>query len=104
MPGHGPITDLDGVRAMREYWELVAPAVREHLSAGMTPEAAAREIIASPLYEQRPFAAWEGAERLVVSADTIARNGRGETERLGGLARIQLIAAMGGLATERRRA
>jgi hypothetical protein len=68
----------------------------------MTPEAAAREIIASPSYEQGPFAAWEGAERLLVSADTIARNGRGETQRLGGLARIQLIAAMARLATERR--
>ena len=103
VPGHGPVTDLDGVRTMREYWELVAPAVRERLDAGMTPEAAAREIIAAPQYEQQPFGDWEGAERLVVSADTIARNDRGETGRVGEVAEIQLLAAMGRLANERRR-
>ena len=101
VPGHGPVTDLEGARTMCEYWELVAPAVRERLGAGMTPEAAAREIIVSPLYEQQPFGGWEGAERLVVSADTIARNDRGETGRVGDLAEIQLLAAMGRLANER---
>ena len=103
VPGHGPVTGLDGVRTMREYWDLVAPAVRERLRAGMTPEAAAREIIASPQYKQQPFGGWEGAERLVASADTIARNDRGETGRVGDLARIQLLAAMGRLANERVR-
>ncbi|MGB0095347.1 MAG: MBL fold metallo-hydrolase [Solirubrobacteraceae bacterium] len=101
VPGHGPVTDLDGVRTMREYWEFVAPAVRERLGAGMTPAAAAREIIASPQYDEQPFGGWEGAERLVVSADTIARNDRGESGRVGDLAEIQLLAAMGRLANER---
>lgn len=62
VPGHRPVTDLDGVRTMRAYWELVAPAVRERLRAGITPEAAAREIIASPQYQQQPFGGWPGAE------------------------------------------
>jgi cyclase len=103
VPGHGPVTDRDGVATMRDYWELVAPAVRERLAAGMAPEEAAREILASPQYEQTAFGGWEGAERLVVSADTIARNDRSETERRGDLARIGLLAAMGQLANERRR-
>ena len=101
VPGHGPVTDLHGVRTMREYWEFVAPAVRERLGAGMTPEAAAREVIGSPQYQQQPFGGWPGAERLVVSADTIARNDRGQTGRVGDLAEIQLLAAMGRLANQR---
>jgi hypothetical protein len=48
---------------MREDWELVAPAVRERLGAGMTPDAAAREMIASPQYQQ-PFGGWLSSSRL----------------------------------------
>lgn len=103
VPGHGPVTDLEGVRAMRAYWDFVAPAVRKRLAAGMTPEAAAREIVASPQYMRQPFSDWEGAERLVVSAATIARNDRGETGRVGGPARARLLAATGRLALERQR-
>jgi cyclase len=103
VPGHGPVTDLEGVRAMRAYWDFVAPAVRKRLAAGMTPEAAAREIVASPRYAEQPFGDWEGAERLVVSAASIARNDRGETGRVGGPARARLLADMGRLALERLR-
>jgi len=37
----------------------------------------------------------------VVSAETIARNDRGETGRVGDLAEIRLLAAMGRLANQR---
>jgi glyoxylase-like metal-dependent hydrolase (beta-lactamase superfamily II) len=102
VPGHGPVSDLAGVRTMREYWCFVAPAVRERIGAGMTAEAAAREIIATPQYKRQPFGRWDAAERLVVSAETIARNDRGETGRLGDVARVRLLAAMGRLANERK--
>jgi glyoxylase-like metal-dependent hydrolase (beta-lactamase superfamily II) len=104
VPGHGPVTDLEGVRAMRSYWEFVAAAVRERLAGGRSPEEAAREVIDSAEYQEQPFAEWEGAERLVVSADTIARNDRGEVARPGDVARIGLLSAMGRLAGERARA
>ena len=104
VPGHGPVCELDGVQAMRDYWAFVAPAVRERVAAGSTPEQAAHEVIASPDYERQPFAEWEGAERLIVSADTIARNDRGEIGRPGDVARIGLLSAMGRLAGERARA
>ena len=57
------MTDLDGVRAMGEYWDFVTPAVRARLAAGRTPEEAARDVISSPEYGEQPFAGWDGAER-----------------------------------------
>jgi glyoxylase-like metal-dependent hydrolase (beta-lactamase superfamily II) len=101
VPGHGPVCGLDGVQVMSDYWAFVAPAVRERLADGASPEQAARDVIASPEYEQQPFGEWEGPERLVVSADTIARNDRGEVGRPGDVARIGLLSAMGRLAGER---
>ena len=101
VPGHGPVTDLDGVREMGAYWDFVAPAVRARLAAGRTPEEAARDVIASPDYAAQPFASWDGPERLIVSADTIARNDRGEVGRPGDVARLGLLAAMGAFAVER---
>lgn len=100
VPGHGPCTDLEGVRAMREYWEFLTPAVRERIQAGQSPHQAARDIVRSPEFARRPFAAWDARERVVVNADTIARNERGERGRVSDPARLRLIAQMGELARE----
>jgi cyclase len=98
VPGHGPVTDLDGVRAMRSYWEFVAPAVRERLGAGMDPAAAARDILGSPEFAIQPFARWDAPERLAVNAEIIARSDRGLGGRVSDAARLRLIARMGELA------
>lgn len=100
VPGHGPVTDLDGVRAMRRYWEFIAPAVRERLRAGLTAEAAARDVIRSLEFAEQEFARWDAPGRLAVSAAIIARNDRGLTGRVSSQARIRLLAAMGELGTE----
>ncbi len=101
VPGHGPVSDLEGVRSVAAYWDFVTPAVRSRLAAGRTPEEAAREVISSPDYAEQPFADWDGPERLIVSADAIARNDGGEVARPGDVARLGLLAAMGRLAVER---
>ncbi len=101
VPGHGPVSDLDGVRAMGRYWDFVTPAVRARLASGRTPEEAARDVISSPEYGEQPFADWDGAERLIVNADTIARNDAGEVARPGDVARLGLLSAMGRLGQER---
>jgi len=101
VPGHGPVSDLEGVRGMDAYWDFVTPAVRERLASGRTPEEAAREVIASSEYAEQPFGGWDGPERLIVSADTIARNDAGEVGRPGDVARLGLLAAMGRLGLER---
>jgi glyoxylase-like metal-dependent hydrolase (beta-lactamase superfamily II) len=100
VPGHGPLTDLDGVMAMRSYWEFVAPAVRERLRAGMDAAAAARDILQSPEFASQPFARWDAPERLVVNAEIIARNDRGLSGRVSAAERLRLIARMGQLSLE----
>jgi glyoxylase-like metal-dependent hydrolase (beta-lactamase superfamily II) len=102
VPGHGPITDLEGVRAMRGYWEFVAREVRERVAGGVTPNQAAHEIIGSPDFARQPFSGWDAPERIVVNAATIARSDRGETGRMDSRARAGLLAAMGELAIARR--
>jgi cyclase len=87
VPGHGPTTDLDGVRLMRSYWEFVVPAVRE----GMT---AAEIFQALP----QPFADWDNPERIAVNAAMIAR---GAGPRVPERARMRLLGQMGELARSR---
>jgi glyoxylase-like metal-dependent hydrolase (beta-lactamase superfamily II) len=103
VPGHGPVTDLDGVRAMRAYWEFIAPSVRERVGAGMDSAAAARDILRSPEFASQPFAGWDAPERLAVNAEIIARNSRGLGGRVSDFVRLRLIARMGELASEFRR-
>jgi hypothetical protein len=96
------VTDLEGVRAMRSYWDFVAPAVRERVGTRMEPAAAARDILRSPEFAGQPFAGWDAPERLAVNAEIIARNDRGLSGRVSDAARLKLIARMGELALERR--
>ncbi len=102
VPGHGPICELDGVRALRAYWELLTPAVRERVARGMSPADAAREILASPEFSTQPFASWDAPERIIVNAAIIARNDRGEHGRVPDLVRMRLITQMGELGAELR--
>jgi cyclase len=103
VPGHGPVSDLDGVRAMRGYWEFVTAAVRDRVGAGMTPEAAARDIVRSPEFAAQRFSSWDSPERIVVNAAAIVRSDRGETGRMSGRQRMGLLAATGELARTLRR-
>jgi glyoxylase-like metal-dependent hydrolase (beta-lactamase superfamily II) len=101
VPGHGPLTDLDGVRAMRSYWEFVSKAVRERVGAGMDAGVAARDILRSPEFKSQPFARWDAPERLAVNAEIIARNDRGIVgRRVSDLERLKLIARMGQLSLD----
>lgn len=102
VPGHGPVGDLDSVRAMRAYWEFVSVAVRERLATGRDPYAAAREIAHSSEFAAQPFAAWDSRERIAINAAIIARSDRGESGRVSDQTRLRLLASMGELAAERR--
>jgi glyoxylase-like metal-dependent hydrolase (beta-lactamase superfamily II) len=72
VPGHGPVTDLSGVRAVRDYLEwIVAEATRRH-DDGMDAQTAAVDIAHHELGTSR-FATWGDAERVVINVDTIFR-------------------------------
>jgi len=103
VPGHGPTTGVAGVRAVRDYWQFVAAAVRQRLADGVGWQAAARDVVRSQHFSAQPFAAWDAPERIAINSATIARNDQGERGRVSDTARIRLLARMGELGAELQR-
>jgi len=76
VPGHGPITDKGGARALKHYLEYVRDESRKRFHAGMGFEEAARDIALDA------FADWTDPERIVVNVYACYRELSGETDRL----------------------
>jgi len=67
VPGHGPITDRQGVIDIRRYFEHVHAQVTERQAAGMPSIEAAFDL------DLGEFADWPDYERVVVTVDGIYR-------------------------------
>jgi glyoxylase-like metal-dependent hydrolase (beta-lactamase superfamily II) len=67
VPGHGPVTDRSGARAVREYLCYVRDEARKRYDAGMPVEKAIRDIA---LGEYR---SWLDRERIAVNVDALYR-------------------------------
>ena len=65
VPGHGPITDKSGVRAVREYLVYIEAEARKRHAAGMSVMEAAKDI------SFEDYSSWGDAERIVVNIDTL---------------------------------
>ena len=65
VPGHGPLTDVAGVREVRAYLELVDQGTRARHAAGMGPTEAARDLDLE--VNGTRFAGWTDRERLVAT-------------------------------------
>jgi cyclase len=76
VPGHGPITDKSGIRALKDYLEYVRDESRKRFDAGMGYEEAARDI------NLDAFSEWTDPERIVVNVHACYREFGGETSRL----------------------
>jgi cyclase len=76
VPGHGPITDKNGIRRLRDYFEYVRDESRRRYDAGMAFEAAARDISLTA------FAGWIDPERIVVNVRACYRDFAQENEPL----------------------
>src|ERR671922_397372 len=61
VPGHGPITDAEGLREMESYLRLVVSEGGKLKDAGLSPLDAAREI------DLGPYESWKDPERLVLN-------------------------------------
>jgi len=73
VPGHGPVTDLDGVRGVKTYWERLRDEARTRHDAGMSALDAARDI------RGHGFAEGLGeAERLAVNVAALYRQFSGD--------------------------
>ncbi len=74
VPGHGPITDKRGVRAMRDYLVYVRKEAKIRFEAGLSVYDAAMDISLAD------FDSWGDAERIVVNVTTLYRE-FGSTEQ-----------------------
>ena len=95
VPGHGPITDARGVRAVRDYLQYVSDQARQRFDAGMPPLEAARDIALGD------FDSWGDAERIVVNVVTLYREFGGSESAAPST--LELFTTMANVAQERRR-
>jgi len=65
VPGHGPLTDLNGVRGVREYLKFIRDEARERFEAGLTASEAARDIALGD------YSSWLDSERIVINVQTL---------------------------------
>jgi cyclase len=68
VPGHGPITDARGVKAVRSYLVYIRDEAKKRFDAGMKAGDAARDIAL------RDYDSWGDAERIAVNVATLYRD------------------------------
>ena len=73
VPGHGPITDKSGVRAMKKYFEYISAETRKRYEAGLSEEDTVSEILLDG------FDDWTDAERIVINVNALYREYSGGT-------------------------
>jgi cyclase len=67
VPGHGPLTDKQGVRRLRDYLVYIGSEARRRYDAGMPAFEAAQDIALDD------YSSWGDAERIVVNVNTLYR-------------------------------
>ena len=67
VPGHGPVTDEEGVRDLAHYLQYVADEATDRFEQGMDVDDAADDIDLSP------FDDWSERERIAVNVHTVYR-------------------------------
>ncbi len=89
VPGHGPLTDAHGVRAMQGYLVYIRDEARKRFDAGLSPADAARDIALDD------YSSWTDGERIAVNVHTLYREFSGHEERPNP---VELFALMAELA------
>lgn len=72
VPGHGPMTDKQGVAALKHYLEYVYAESRKRYDAGLSYHDAAREI------ELSAFSDWLDSERIFINVHAAYREFAGD--------------------------
>jgi cyclase len=94
IPGHGPITDKQGVAAVKGYLEYVAREARRRYDAGMPVLEAAQDIALTD------YESWGDGERIVVNVATLYGEFSGGAAATAGIA--ELFAMMAKIRNARR--
>ena len=88
VPGHGPITDKQGVIEVKTYLEYIFEEARKRYEAGMPALEAAMDI---PLDR---YATWTDGERIAVNIASIYRELGGDSAQPDMVSSFSLIAAL----------
>ncbi|MET0805344.1 MAG: MBL fold metallo-hydrolase, partial [Acidimicrobiales bacterium] len=86
VPGHGPLTDADGVRATAGYLHFIRAEATARHEAGMSATEAAWDI------DLGDFGDWGEAERVALNVDAVYREIDPAYETPGVLALFTLMA------------
>jgi glyoxylase-like metal-dependent hydrolase (beta-lactamase superfamily II) len=65
VPGHGPITDKQGVESMKGFWEFMEAEARKRYDAGMSSNDAVNDI------DLGEYATWGESERVAVNVNRL---------------------------------
>jgi glyoxylase-like metal-dependent hydrolase (beta-lactamase superfamily II) len=91
IPGHGPITGKDGVRAVKTYWEYMRGATFSCHERKLSARKAAHRIIASAEFRKLPFSRWDSPERMMTNVHLLYRQFNGKTGHMSVAAKINLM-------------
>jgi glyoxylase-like metal-dependent hydrolase (beta-lactamase superfamily II) len=75
VPGHGPVTDNRGVKAVRDYLVYIDSESRKRFESGMSALEATKEI------NLDLFSTWGDGERIAVNVNSLYREYKGEEKR-----------------------
>lgn len=99
VPGHGPLTDANGVRCVRDYLLFVEGACGKRHRDGMTADEAIVDISTSAGFN--PYRAWGEWERLAVNVHAVFREMEAGSHREGPTAPVPVTDLFGAMATLR---
>jgi glyoxylase-like metal-dependent hydrolase (beta-lactamase superfamily II) len=88
VPGHGPLSTVEQVRELRDYFEYLYEQARERHAEGMTPLEAARALVLDR------WADWKEDERLVVNLANIYAELDAAAEPLNALQAFEAMAQL----------
>jgi glyoxylase-like metal-dependent hydrolase (beta-lactamase superfamily II) len=77
VPGHGPITDNDGVQNVQSYLRYIDQEARKRFDAGLPLKDAIHDIALGD------FSSWGDAERIAVNVSTLYREYDGKLDQPG---------------------
>ena len=88
VPGHGPLTDVRGALAVRDYLIYVRDETRKRFDAGLSAREAALDI------RLGDYSAWLDSERIAVNVQTLYREFGDTSEPPGPLETFALMAEL----------
>ena len=74
VPGHGPVTDKQGIVQVRDYLSFIEQGATERFKSGMDAFDAARDIAREMSATGSTFASWGEAGRISVNVETAYRS------------------------------